>query len=110
MTARATVRAVGEDGLVDLEIDGSARCAGCAGACLWRRAAAPRARLPSSTALPVGASVLVALPQRYVLMSALLLHGLPWSGLLAGAAVGAYLSGHDLGTLIGAGDHPHGET
>ena len=103
MTARAIVRAVREGGLVDLEIDDSSRCAGCAGACFWRRVpAATRARLPGPASLPVGSFVLIALPERYVLLSAVLLHGLPWVGLLAGAALGAYLTGHDLGTLLGA--------
>jgi positive regulator of sigma E activity len=103
MTARATVSAVGGDGLVDLTIDAASRCEGCTGVCLWRRLPVKtHARLPSSAPLRVGTEVLVALPQRYVLLSALLLHGLPWVALLAGAAAGAYVAGHDLGAVAGA--------
>jgi positive regulator of sigma E activity len=103
MTARATVSAVGGDGLVDLTIDAASRCEGCTGVCLWRRLPAKsHARLPSPVPLRVGTEVLVALPPRYVLLSALLLHGLPWMALLAGAAAGAYVTGHDLGALAGA--------
>jgi positive regulator of sigma E activity len=50
----------------------------------------------------VGADVLVALPERYVLLSALLLHGLPWGALLVGAALGAYAVPGDVGAVVGS--------
>ena len=103
MTARAVVSGICADGFVDIEVTEAARCAGCAGACMWRRStAAPRARLRTSTHLPVGTPVLVVLPQRYVLLAALLLHGLPWIALLLGAATGALVTGSDLGSLLAA--------
>jgi positive regulator of sigma E activity len=46
--------------------------------------------------------VLVTLPERYVLLSALLLHGLPWAALLGGAALGAYAIPGDKGAIAGA--------
>jgi positive regulator of sigma E activity len=102
MTARAVVTAA-RDGFVDLEIPAASRCAGCAGMCTWRRLPEKTlVRLPSHGAWKVGTPVEVALPERYVLLSALLLHGLPWGALLAGAAVGAYLVRNDLGAVLGA--------
>jgi positive regulator of sigma E activity len=104
MTAQGVVSGIHSDGSVDVEVTtGAARCAGCAGACLWRRLpATTRARLPARIALTVGMPVLVVLPQRYVLLSALLLHGLPWAAMLAGAAAGAFVTRTDLGCLLGA--------
>jgi len=102
MTARAVVSAVRGDGFVDLEIR-TPRCDGCAGLCMWRRLPEhTQTRLPAAAALAVGTPVLVVLPERYVLLGAMLLHGLPWGALLAGAAAGAYATRTDLGTLAGA--------
>jgi positive regulator of sigma E activity len=103
MTARAVVTAFHADGFVDLEIATPARCAGCAGMCTWRRLPERvRLRLPATGSARVGTDVLVALPERYVLLSALLLHGLPWGALLAGAALGAYAVPGDVGAIAGA--------
>jgi positive regulator of sigma E activity len=103
MTARAVVTAFHADGSVDLEIARPARCAGCAGMCTWRRLPeSVRLRLPAVDRPGVGAQVLVALPERYVLLGALLLHGLPWAALLAGAALGAYAVPGDVGAVAGA--------
>lgn len=103
MTAQAVVSGIHPDGYVDVEVSFAARCAGCAGACLWRRMpAATRARLPARMPVTIGMPVLVVLPQRYVLLAALLLHGLPWAAMLAGAAAGAFLTRTDLGALVGA--------
>ncbi len=54
--------------------------------------------------MPVDAPmpVLVSLPRRFVLLSAVLLHGLPWAALLAGALAGVGVTGTDLGCLVGA--------
>jgi positive regulator of sigma E activity len=103
MTARAVVTAFHADGSVDLEIATPARCAGCAGMCAWRRLPeSVRLRVPAAGGARVGADVLVALPERYVLLGALLLHGLPWAALLAGAALGAYAVPGDVGAVAGA--------
>jgi len=103
MTARAVVIAVHADGGVDLKIDAPARCAGCAGMCTWRRLPeSAQLRLRAAGSWGVGAQVLVALPERFVLLSALLLHGLPWAALLLGTALGAYLVPGDIGAIAGA--------
>lgn len=104
MTARGVVRGTTPDGYAEVELFESAGCEGCAGACLWRRLDDTRRatiRLHSPTARR-GVPVLVSLPQRYVLLSTLLLHGLPLAALLAGAAAGTLATGSDLGTLAGA--------
>jgi positive regulator of sigma E activity len=103
MTARAVVTAFHADGSVDLDIARPPRCAGCAGMCTWRRLPETvRLRLPVGGSAGVGADVLVALPERYVLVSALLLHGLPWAALLVGGALGAYAVPGDVGAIAGA--------
>lgn len=103
MSVRAVVRGVGADGWVDLELAPGRRCAGCAGACLWRRLPdVARTRLPSARRFEAGTPVLVVLPERYLLLGALLLHGLPWAALLLGGAVGALVGGSDLAGLLGA--------
>jgi positive regulator of sigma E activity len=103
MTARAIVRAAHPDGTVDLEIDTSERCRGCAGVCLWGRMAERRlVRIAARETLGPGTSVEVALPVRYVLAGSLLLHGVPLAALLLGAAAGAFLTGSDGGAVAGA--------
>jgi positive regulator of sigma E activity len=103
MTARAVVTAFHADGSVDLEIATPSRCAGCAGMCTWRRLpTSVRLRLPAAAGARVGADVLVTLPERYVLLGALLLHGLPWGALLLGCALGAYTIPGDVGAIAGA--------
>ncbi len=103
LTARGVVRKARADGAVELELTPSAACRGCRGVCLWRRLSAqPTLALHPSTRLVPGTEVSVSLPERFVLRTALLMHGLPWAALLAGAAAGAAASGSDLGTLVGA--------
>ena len=103
MTARAVVTAVHTDGCVELEVARPARCAGCAGMCTWRRLPeSAQLRLWTPDAWNVGAQVEVALPERFVLLSALLLHGLPWAALLIGALLGAYAVPGDVGAIAGA--------
>jgi sigma-E factor negative regulatory protein RseC len=78
------------------------RCEGCEGLCAWRL---PRAqRMTFATALPlyVGQRVVVALPDRYLLLVSLLVYGLPLAGLLGGALAGLAALGSDLGAAAGA--------
>jgi positive regulator of sigma E activity len=102
MSVEATVCSRTPDGTVELEFSQS-HCAGCAGSCTWRRALdAHRARFRCGLSLCEGDVVRVSLPANHLLMSAMLLHGLPLVALLAGAAVGAWVGQSDLGSLIGA--------
>ena len=81
----------------------SPRCEGCEGLCVWRRL--PRAeRLTFASRLPVavGERVVVALPDRYLLLGSLLVHGLPLASLLGGALAGVATLGSDLGAAVGA--------
>lgn len=103
MTASAVVRRCRADGSVELELEGRAGCAGCHGVCMWRLLpSASKTHFPTSAALEPGAAVLVRLPHRYVLLTSLLLYGVPLTGLLGGALLGAGLVGGDLGSLAGA--------
>lgn len=103
MTADATVTRVGTDGRVEVEFGPPARCRGCEGACLWRRfPAAQRLTFDTRLALAVGEPVVVALPDRYLLLGAMLVHGLPLAALLAGALAGVAVIGSDLGGAFGA--------
>ena len=52
--------------------------------------------------LAVGDSVVVALPDRYLLLVSLLVYGLPLAGLLGGALLGLAALGTDLGAAVGA--------
>ena len=56
----------------------------------------------SKQALAVGERVVVALPDRYLLLASLLSHGLPLAALLAGAGVGFASTGGDAGAVLGA--------
>jgi sigma-E factor negative regulatory protein RseC len=52
--------------------------------------------------LAVGDRVVVALPDRYLLLVSLLVYGLPLAGLLSGALLGLAALGSDLGAAAGA--------
>ncbi len=109
MTSAAIVRAVHDDGTVDVELSGAAGCRGCEGACTWRR-------LPAVTTIAVGCvdpaisgtlaagdAVSISLPADRVLAGAVLLYGAPMTGLLAGAVIGGWLGAwSDLAVLVGA--------
>jgi positive regulator of sigma E activity len=58
--------------------------------------------LTTSVAIPVGATVAVTLPDRYLLLGALLVYGVPLASLLVGAAAAAALFERDLGVAAGA--------
>ncbi|HEX6997082.1 MAG TPA: SoxR reducing system RseC family protein [Gammaproteobacteria bacterium] len=101
LTAPGVVAAAA-DGVVEIELDERARCQGCRGACLWGRPDASRARLRTELELGVGDRVRVSMPHRYLLLAALLLHGLPLAGLLGGAVAGLAATGGDGGAVAGA--------
>ncbi len=101
-SALGVVRKSDSDG-VTVEIAPPKRCEGCSGACLWHRVPhSERLTLRASGALPIGAAVAVTLPERYVLLGAALVYGLPLGALLAGGAAGAALLGSDLSAAGGA--------
>jgi positive regulator of sigma E activity len=103
MTADATVTGVGADGRVEVEFGPPPRCVGCEGACLWRRMpTAQRLCFHTPIALSVGEPVVVALPDRYLLLGSLVVHGLPLAAMLAGALAGLALAGSDVGAAAGA--------
>ena len=58
--------------------------------------------LPADGTTPVGAAVTVTLPDRYVLVGAIVVYGLPLGGLLAGGVLAGTLLGSDLGAAAGA--------
>ena len=102
MTARARVQRVHADRWIELAILPAPRCSGCEGACLWGWAPPSSLRVRDSGRYRQGDLVWLSLRSRQVLYAAVLLHGLPWVGLLAGAAVGAAGVEGDLGSLSGA--------
>ena len=79
------------------------RCKGCGGACLWYRVPpTEQLALAARTSIPVGATVAVTLPDRYLLLGAVLVYGVPLVALLAGAAVTAAVFESDLAAAAGA--------
>jgi positive regulator of sigma E activity len=58
--------------------------------------------LGPSPSIPLGATVAVTLPERYLLVGALVVYGVPLAALLAGAAAGAAAFGSDLAAAGGA--------
>jgi positive regulator of sigma E activity len=78
-------------------------CEGCSGACLWyRMPPQERLELAANGAIPVGASVAVTLPDRYLVAGAALLYGLPLVSVLAGAVAAVLAFGSDLAAAVGA--------
>ena len=57
--------------------------------------------LAATSAFPVGATVAVTLPERYVLVGAALVYGLPLGALLGGAAMAAAIFGSDWAAAAG---------
>ena len=101
-SALGVVRESDGDGAT-VEIAPPKRCEGCSGACLWYRVPqSERLTFRTAGALPVGASVAVTLPERYVLLGAALVYGLPLGALLAGGVAGAALLGSDFAAAAGA--------
>lgn len=102
MTAQARVRQLNADRTVQLDILEAPRCSGCEGTCIWRWAPASSLRLPSSLALQPDELVTISIDRRHLLLGSLVLHGLPWAGLLVGAVAGVWSVGGDLGALLGS--------
>ena len=102
MTASGVVvRAAGAR--LDVELKPAAGCRGCRGLCMWRlERRGETLVLPDGGDFQPGDRVLVALPDRYVLRAALLLHGLPLAALLCGALAGAAVGGSDVAAVVGA--------
>jgi positive regulator of sigma E activity len=57
--------------------------------------------LAAEVAFPVGAVVTVTLPDRYLLLGASLVYGVPLAALLAGGVLGSVLFRSDLGAAAG---------
>jgi positive regulator of sigma E activity len=88
---------------VTVELTPPPRCEGCSGACLWYRVSArSELTLAASGTIPVGTTVAVTLPDRYVLAAAVLVYGWPLAALLAGGAAAAAMFGSDLAAATGA--------
>ena len=102
MAARARVGRIHSDRRVELELVEPPRCRGCEGVCTWRWSRVGALPLTTDLSLQPGEVVRLVMPTQRVLQGALLLHGLPWGGLVVGAAAGVAGLGGDLGCLLGA--------
>jgi sigma-E factor negative regulatory protein RseC len=63
---------------------------------------AQRITFAGERSLALGERVVVAVPDRYLLLVSLLVYGLPLAGLLGGALLGLAALGSDLGAAAGA--------
>jgi len=99
---RARVRSVGADSWIDLAMLPGSRCEGCKGTCLWGWSPPASLQVQDPGCHRPGDLVSVSLPNRHLFRGALLVHGLPWAGLLAGTVVGVASLGGDLGASLGA--------
>jgi sigma-E factor negative regulatory protein RseC len=95
-----TVTRVGAEG-IEVEL-AAPRCEGCSGLCAWRMPRAERLTFATRQPLTVGDSVVVAVPDRYLLFASALVYGLPLIGLLGGALAGLAAQGSDLAAAVGA--------
>lgn len=102
MTARARVGRVESGRWIDLAILPAPRCSGCEGACMWGWKPPASLRVRDSGCHRPGDLVSVSLRNRHVLRGTLLVHGMPWAGLLAGTVAGVSSLGGDIGALLGA--------
>jgi sigma-E factor negative regulatory protein RseC len=62
-----------------------------------------RLTLAASGTIPAGTTVTVTLPDRYLLLGAAIVYGLPLGGLLGGASIAGAFFGSDLAAAAGAG-------
>ena len=88
---------------VAVEVEAPPRCKGCDGACLWYRLPLEQRLTVAAVAeFPVGTRVAVTLPQRYLLLGAAVVYGVPLVALLAGGAVAAAVFESDWAAAAGA--------
>jgi positive regulator of sigma E activity len=88
---------------VTVELGPPPRCEACSGACLWYRVSRrEQLTLAANGTIPVGSTVAVTLPDRYLLAAAALVYGWPLGALLAGGAGAAAVFGTDLAAALGA--------
>jgi positive regulator of sigma E activity len=92
-----------ENDRIAIEVDAPPRCQGCDGACLWYRLPRePHLRLVVDADFPVGTKVAVTLPQRYLLLGAAVVYGVPLGALLAGGTLAAAVFESDWVAALGA--------
>jgi positive regulator of sigma E activity len=88
---------------IAVDMEAPARCKGCDGACLWYRLPlGQRLTLAPDTEFPVGTRVAVTLPERYLLLGAVVVYGVPLAALLAGGSLGAAVFESDWAAVAGA--------
>ena len=104
MVAKGRVLAAHADGRLAVELAGPEACPGCRCGRLVLASNKHRTKLVLDAQAPVriGEEILVTMPAVDVLRGALWLHGLPLTGLLAGALAAAAAGFGDLGCLAGA--------
>jgi positive regulator of sigma E activity len=88
---------------VAVDVEAPPRCKGCDGACLWYRLPLEQRLTVAAVAeFPVGTKVAVTLPQRYLLLGAGVVYGVPLVALLAGGAIAAALFESDWAAAAGS--------
>jgi positive regulator of sigma E activity len=88
---------------VAVEVEAPQRCKGCDGACLWYRLPLEqRLTVTVGVGFPVGTKVAVTLPQRYLLLGAAAVYGVPLVALLAGGAAAAAVFESDWAAAAGS--------
>lgn len=104
LLARARVLAADESGRLSVELLDAGRCRGCrCGRLTGGAARAIELALEKLPPLQPGDELTIAMPAREILIGAAWLHGLPWAGLLAGAAAGGLAGFGDLACLASSG-------
>ena len=103
LVARARVLAASDGGSLSVEPLDAEACRGChCGRFAAADARAIRLDLGPSPRVLRGEELTIAMPARELLRAAVWMHGLPWLGLVAGSAAGAFLGGGDFACLLGA--------
>jgi positive regulator of sigma E activity len=102
ISVQARVGSLHGDSMVELDFLSSKVCRGCEGGCLWRWKPPPSLRILSSLQVHVNELVTVSVNSQYLMLGTIFLYGLPWLGLLCGAAIGVMSFGNDLSTLLGS--------
>jgi len=88
---------------IAVDMEAPTRCQGCDGACLWYRLPLEqRLTLAAGAEFAVGTRVVVTLPQRYLLVAAAVVYGVPLAALLVGGVIAAALFKSDWAAAAGA--------